>query len=75
MPGSFAYCTSLAQSVKTNANWLAVAGVARGLVSNIIPGSLNTKELLTNTIADSYQKDTDVSINAITNIISLCLDR
>lgn len=68
MPGSFAYCTSLAQSVKTNANWLAIAGVARGLVSNIIPGSLNTKELLTNTIADSYQKDTDVSINAITNI-------
>ena len=72
LPGSYAYCISLAQSVKTNANWFAIAGVTRGLVPNLVSKkdayALDTEEVLTNAIADSYQNDQDVSINAITNI-------
>lgn len=67
MPASFGYLMSLAKSIKTNANWLAVAGVTRGLVPNIV--SLNTSKTLTNAIADSYQPERGAtSINAITNI-------
>lgn len=66
LPASFAYLVSLAKSIKTNANWLAVSGVSRGLVPNIV--SLNTTQKLTNKIADTYQPKTDVAINAITNI-------
>lgn len=70
-PGSFAYLTSLAKSIKTNSNWLAIAGVARGKVSNIT--SLNTEDKLTNAIADGYQfSDAEsmygISLNAITYI-------
>ena len=66
MPASFGYLMSLAKSVVVNPNWIAVAGVARGLVPNII--SLNTSTRLTNAIADSYQPRNNTSINAITNI-------
>lgn len=69
-PGSFAYLSALAVSIKTNANWLAVAGVARGLVPNII--ELHTTQVLTNAIAESYQSEpaggTGISINPITRI-------
>lgn len=66
LPASFAYLVSLGRSIQTNANWLAIAGVARGQVPYIV--SLNTEERLTNTIADSYQERTGVAINAITEI-------
>lgn len=66
LPASFAYLVSLGRSIQTNANWLAIAGVARGQVPYIV--SLNTEERLTNTIADSYQGRAGVAINAITEI-------
>jgi len=66
MPGSFAFLECLASSVAANPNWLVVAGVSRGLVSNI--AALCTNEILTNKIADSYAQDTGVSINPITYI-------
>ena len=66
MPASFGYLLALAKSVKTNANWLAAAGVARGVVPYIT--ATNTTTRLTNTIADSYQPKTGIAINAITNI-------
>ena len=69
-PGSFAYLSALAVSIKTNANWLAIAGVARGLVPNII--ELHTTQVLTNAIAESYQTEpaggVGISINPITRI-------
>lgn len=64
MPASFAYLTSLAHSIKTNANWLAVAGVARGSVRNV--SELNAN--IPNAVADTMQTRTGTSINAITNI-------
>ena len=69
MPGSFAYLISLAEAILTSPNWLAVAGVARG----VVPGAkrLNTIQKLTNSIADSYVNSKDsgkVCINPITNI-------
>ena len=67
LPASFAYLMSLGRSIQTNANWLAIAGVARGQVPYI--QSLNTVERLTNTIADAYQPRDGVAINAITNIM------
>lgn len=70
-PASFGYLLSLAKSLKTNSNWLAIAGVARGKVPTLI--SLNTEDKLSNAIADGYQmSDADnmygTSLNAITNI-------
>lgn len=66
MPASFGYLLSLGKSLRNNPNWLAVAGVARGLVPYI--QSLNTVQRLSNTIADAYQPRDNVAINPITNI-------
>lgn len=64
-PASFAYLTSLADSIKTNANWLAVAGSARGGVRNLSKMDVS----IPNGIADMMQKrDNSISINPITNI-------
>ena len=74
LPGSFAYLISMAKSVETNPNWLAVAGVNRA----VVPGAsgLATTNIMTRSIADSYMTnapidaDTDYStfINPITNV-------
>ena len=72
LPGSFAYLTSLAQSLQTNYNWAVVAGVSRGLVPGLI--ELHTNEVLTNAIADAYQNFgvgtslNGIYVNAITRI-------
>lgn len=64
LPASFAYLKCLAISVKSNANWYAVAGVTRGLVTNLIEPI--TK--ITGAVAEQLQQRTGVSINPITNI-------
>lgn len=66
MPGSFAYLISLASSLLTNANWLAIAGVARGRVPKLI--NLCTDKVLTNTIAENMTPIYGVAIDPITNI-------
>ena len=67
MPPSFGYLKALAKSIRTNANWLAIAGVTRGYVPNI--QKLDTYKLLSNTIANEMQiRNGETSINAITNI-------
>jgi hypothetical protein len=66
LPGSFAYLITLADSIKTNANWLAVAGSARGVVQNLASGGMKSK--ISNGTADNMQPRDGVSINAITNI-------
>lgn len=66
MPGSFTYLNCLAESVKTNPSYLAIAGVTRGLVKN--DAGQTTAEILTNAIADTYQPETGVSINGITKV-------
>lgn len=70
MPPSFAYLSALANSLKTNASWLAVAGAARGQIPNLYSDKpLNINKTLTNSIAEQvYQNRETVSINAITNI-------
>lgn len=66
MPGSFGYLSALAVSVQTNTNWMAIAGVKRG----IIPTLKSLCQNVTNAIANSYQtqNEGDVAINPITNI-------
>lgn len=66
MPGSFTYLNCLAESVKTNPSYLAIAGVTRGLVKN--DAGQTTDAILTNAIADTYQPETGVSINGITKV-------
>lgn len=71
MPASFGYMMCVATAIKTSPNWLAMAGVARGVVPNL--QSLYTSKTLTNVIAEEYQpkfgtEDHTISINAITNI-------
>lgn len=73
LPGSFAFLSALSTSLN-NSQYLAVAGVTRGYVPGLL--RLNTSEILTNAIADSYQKSNSgdvatnygISINAITDI-------
>lgn len=66
MPASYGYLTALATSLVTNANWLAIAGINRGLPPTIV--ALNTIDRLTNTIADYYQPRDNRALNAITNV-------
>ena len=72
-PGSMAYLLSYAQSIKTNAEWLAVSGTTRGIVPI---NSLRSVYTLSNTIAnDVYQAKSGKRINPITNIsgYGLCI--
>lgn len=71
LPGSFSYFMALSRALKTYPSWLPIAGVVRGLVPSL--KYLNTSQMLTNAIADSYQQlptstDEKSSINAITYI-------
>ena len=66
MPGSFAYFLSLGDSLTVNPNWLAVAGVARGLVQNLASGGMTTN--IPNGTADKMCTRDAISINPITNI-------
>ena len=66
LPASFAYLKCLASSIKTNANWLAIAGVTRGLVSDLSTNGVTTN--IPNGAADYMQPREGVAINAITNI-------
>lgn len=66
LPASYAYLSALAKSIKTNANYLAIAGVTRGVLPNVKKLDFD----ISNAKADSYQRDeaSKTSINAITNI-------
>lgn len=70
LPGSFHYFMALARALRAYPSWLPVAGVVRGLIPSL--KYLNTNNVLTNAIADSYQPDPTtqggVSINAVTYI-------
>ena len=72
LPASFGYLMCVAKAIKTSPNWLAMAGVTRGIVPNLV--SLAPNERLNNTIAEDYQPkfgdnpNNKLSINAITNI-------
>lgn len=66
MPGSFAYFLSLGDSLTVNPNWLAIAGVARGLVQNLASGGMTTN--IPNGTADKMSPRDALSINPITNI-------
>ena len=69
LPASFAYLTCYARSIRTNGSNLAIAGVTRGLVSNLSSLDIPASEKLTNAIADSWQGINDkVSVNGITYI-------
>ena len=66
MSATFSYLLALAESIKTNANWLAIAGSTRGQVPNL--QSVPCDTVITNGVADKMQPRDDYSINAITNI-------
>lgn len=66
MPASFAYFLSLGDSIEVNPNWLAIAGVARGLVQNLSLGGMTTN--IPNGAADAMEPRDGIAINPITNI-------
>lgn len=72
MPASFYYLVCLAKSIKNNPDWLAIAGVTRGLDSII--DQKGEKPVVTNKMADAYMTEGmggevhGRSINGITNI-------
>ena len=72
MPASFGYLMCVAKAIKSSPNWLAMAGVSRGLVPGIksllVPGGV-----VSNFIAEEMQPkygvdNHNISINTITNI-------
>ena len=66
MPASYAYFNALGDSIQTNANWLAIAGSARGVVENLAQNGMTTN--IPNGAADAMQPRNDIAVNAITNI-------
>lgn len=66
MSATFGYLLALADSLKTNASWLAVAGATRGQVPNL--AQVATATPISNGTADSMQPRDGISINAITEI-------
>lgn len=67
MPASFGYLMCLAKAVQTSPNWLAMAGVTRGVVPNI--KELACINSLSNVVAEAYQPRSEgTAINAITNV-------
>lgn len=70
-PATFGYLSCLANATKAGPNWVAMAGAARGVITNL--NSLSLENRLSNVIADTYQptKGLDkqnIAVNAITNI-------
>lgn len=64
-PASHAYLLALAESIKTNPNWLAIAGATRGKV----PMLEKPLKPISNTLANTLQPEkSGRSMNAITNI-------
>ena len=64
-PASYAYLLALAESIKTNPNWLAIAGATRGSV----PMIKKPLKPISNTLANKLQPEkSGRSMNAITNI-------
>ena len=72
MPASFGYLMCVAKAIKSSPNWLAMAGVTRGLVPGInkllVPGNV-----ISNAVAEEMQpkfgvENHKLSINTITNI-------
>lgn len=72
MPASFAYLLCVAKAIKTSPNWLAMAGVTRGVVPSILrlmtPGNK-----LSNITAEEMQpkfgkENHEISINCITDV-------
>lgn len=69
--GSFAYLGALADSLKTNAPWMAIAGSTRGKVQNLSDNGVTVR--IPNGAADYMQprssdEYTGVAVNAITDI-------
>ena len=66
MPASFAYISALANSIKSNPNWYAVAGVTRG----VVPGLKSLQTIITGAQSEKLQETTGISINPIMNVPS-----
>lgn len=72
MPASFSYMMCVAKAIKTSPNWLAMAGVSRGIVPKLNK-ICTPNNVLSNTIAEEMQpkfgiEGHNLSINCITNI-------
>lgn len=64
LPASFGYLTALGEAIKTSPNFLATAGVTRG----VIPDLIEPCQKISAVIANKFQPEDDVAINAITSI-------
>ena len=70
LPGSFAYLMAYANSVKTNANWFAAAGVTRGRIPGLIKPLFNVGEGLMHLLqGDTSNSDytANIAVNPIYN--------
>ena len=71
VPGSVAYLSALAVQLRDYSPWLAVSGVTRGRVPNLV--KLHTTDIVTNNIADSYQTIPGESAESL-NIIQMSIN-
>ena len=68
-PACFGYLLAYAYSVKSNANWFAAAGVARGLVPGLIKPSFNVGEALMHILQGDDIDETAEKLNLVINPI------
>lgn len=70
MPASFGYLMAFGNSVKTNANWFATAGVQRGWIPNMIKPRYDIGEALMHILqgdTDDTSTALDICVNPIYN--------
>ena len=61
MPGSFGYLMAMANSVDTNPEWLAIAGVNRGIIKELV----GLKQSYTDAQVNQLQPRNDIAVNPI----------
>ena len=72
MPASFGYLMCVSKAIKTSPNWLAMAGVSRGLVPNLV-SLIAPNGRVSNAVAEDMQpkfgaEGNKLSVNCITDV-------
>lgn len=69
MPAGFGYLMAYAYSTKSNANWFAAAGVARGFIPGLIKPSFDVGEALMHTLQNDEEagEQLNIMVNPIYN--------
>jgi len=68
MPGSYAYLMAYANSIRNNKPWLAVAGVNRGVIPNIVSIDYDIQEAYIHSFQGDYEDSDGASSSGQVNV-------